>query len=239
MIDPTDKVNGAGVARLRAAGVAVDVAGGEIERAARRQNAWWLTLALLRRPHVTYKAAISTDGRTAASPGGARWISSPESRAQVHELRAQVGAVAVGIGTALADDPLLTARDIDPPAEHQPLRVVFDPGARLPAGSRLAVGLPRDAGGGLRRPGAAPVAAAGWSRSGLSPGQRWPSSPAAHPCAPARRRATLATAFLDAGLIDRVMVYRAPVELGERPGLFTRRWTCRALEHRRGRAPIS
>ncbi len=224
MVDPTPKVNGAGIARLRAAGVAVDVAGGEIERAARRQNAWWLTLALRGRPHVTYKAAISADGRTAA-PAGPRWISSPQSRAAVHELRAQVGAVAAGIGTALADDPLLTARDVDPPAERQPLRVVFDREARLPPGSRLAAGAGPDAPVLVfAAPGATPVAAAHV--------ETLPAGSLAEALAELGRRrisallleggATLATAFLDAGLIDRLMVYRAPIELGPGPGLFTR-----------------
>jgi diaminohydroxyphosphoribosylaminopyrimidine deaminase/5-amino-6-(5-phosphoribosylamino)uracil reductase len=224
MIDPSDKVRGAGVARLRAAGIDVDVAGGEIEQAARRQNAWWLTLTLLRRPHVTYKAAISADGRT-ASPGGPRWISSPESRARVHELRAAMGAVAVGIGTALADDPLLTARDVDPPAERQPVRVVFDRHARLPAGSRLAASAGPDAPVlVVCEPGATPVAAAGVEM--LPAG-----SPAEALFALGRRGisallleggATLATALFDGGLVDRMMVFTAPMELGEGPGLFTR-----------------
>ena len=115
----------------------VDIAGGDAERRARRANAGWLTLSLLGRPHVTYKAAVSADGRTAAAGDGPRWISSDESRALVHEMRAQAGAVMVGSGTAIADDPLLTARDIDPPAERQPLRVVLDRRGRLPASSRL------------------------------------------------------------------------------------------------------
>jgi len=224
MVDPTDKVNGAGIARLRAAGVTVDVAGGEIERAARRQNAWWLTFALLRRPHVTYKAAVSGDGRT-ASPTGPRWISSPQSRAQVHELRAQMGAVAVGIGTVLNDDPLLTARDVDPPAERQPVRVVFDHRARLPEGSRLAATAAPDAPVLVfAAPGAVPVAAPGV--------ETLPVSTAAEALAELGRRrisallleggATLATGLLDAGLIDRLMLYRAPIELGDGTGLFTR-----------------
>jgi diaminohydroxyphosphoribosylaminopyrimidine deaminase/5-amino-6-(5-phosphoribosylamino)uracil reductase len=224
MIDPTDKVNGAGAGRLRAAGIDVDVAGGEVERAARRQNAWWLTLALRGRPHVTYKAAVSADGHT-ASPGGPRWISSPASRAQVHELRATVGAVAVGIGTALADDPLLTARHVDPPAERQPLRVVFDRAARLPIGSRLV-----GSAGPVQpvlvvcAPGAEPIAAAGV--------ETLPLAGLAEALAELGRRrisallleggATLATAFLDAGLIDRLMLFTAPIELGDGPGLFTR-----------------
>jgi diaminohydroxyphosphoribosylaminopyrimidine deaminase/5-amino-6-(5-phosphoribosylamino)uracil reductase len=224
MIDPTPRVNGAGVARLRGAGIAVDVAGGEIEHAARRQNAWWLTLALLGRPHVTYKAAVSTDGRT-ASPTGPRWISSPQSRAAVHKLRAQVGGVAVGIGTVLADDPLLTARDVDPPAERQPLRVVFDRQARLPAGSRLATtAAPEAPVLVFAAPGAPPVAVPSVETLPVA-------SPAEALAELGRRRisallleggATLATAFLDAGLIDRLMLYRAPIELGRGPGLFTR-----------------
>jgi diaminohydroxyphosphoribosylaminopyrimidine deaminase / 5-amino-6-(5-phosphoribosylamino)uracil reductase len=224
MIDPTDKVNGAGVARLRAAGVGVEVAGGDVERAARRQNAWWLTLAVLGRPHVTYKAAVSADGHT-ASPAGRRWISSPQSRARVHELRAAMGAVAVGIGTALADDPLLTARDVDPPAERQPLRVVFDRGARLPIGSRLVASAgPAQPVLVVCGPGAEPIAAAGV--------ETLPAAGPAEALAELGRRriaallleggATLATALLDAGLIDRLMLFTAPIELGEGPGLFAR-----------------
>ena len=224
MIDPTDKVNGAGVARLGAAGVDADVAGGKVERAARRQNAWWLTLALLGRPHVTYKAAQSADGHT-ASAAGPRWISSPESRAQVHELRAAMGAVAVGIGTALADDPLLTARGVTPPAERQPLRVVFDRTARLPIDSRLVASAgPAQPVLVVCAPGAAPVAAPGVETLHCE-------SLADALAELGRRRisallleggATLATAFLDAGLVDRVMLYTAPIELGRGPGLFAR-----------------
>ena len=224
MIDPSDKVDGAGVARLRAAGVTVEVAGGDVERDARRQNSWWLTLALLGRPHVTYKAAVSTDGRT-ASAARPRWISSPESRAQVHELRAQMGAVAVGIETAIADDPLLTARDVEPPADRQPLRVVFDHRARLPVSSQLAATASPEAPVLVfAAPGATPVAVLGVETFEAA-------SPADALAELGRRRisallleggATLATGLLDAGLIDRLMLYRAPIELGDGPGLFTR-----------------
>ena len=86
---------------------------------------------------MTYKAAVSADGRTGAASGGPRWISSDESRALVHEMRAASGAVMVGSGTAIMDDPLLTARDCQPPAERQPLRVVLDRRGRLPAGRSL------------------------------------------------------------------------------------------------------
>jgi diaminohydroxyphosphoribosylaminopyrimidine deaminase/5-amino-6-(5-phosphoribosylamino)uracil reductase len=224
MIDPTDKVNGAGLARLRAAGVDVEVGDDDIELRARRQNAWWLTLELLQRPHVTYKAAVSADGRT-ASPAGPRWISSPESRARVHELRAAVGAVGIGIGTALADDPLLTARGVDPPAERQPLRVVFDRHARLPLDSRLVASAQPDTPVlVVCAPGAAPIAAPGVEMLPVG-------SPAEALHDLARRRisalmleggATVATALLDAGLIDRILLFTAPIELGAGPGLFVR-----------------
>jgi diaminohydroxyphosphoribosylaminopyrimidine deaminase/5-amino-6-(5-phosphoribosylamino)uracil reductase len=84
---------------------------------------------------VTLKSAISLDGRTATAGGDSRWISGAESRTLVHRWRAEADAVAVGIGTALADDPLLTAREVG--AARQPTRIVFDSSARLPLDSRL------------------------------------------------------------------------------------------------------
>ena len=173
---------------------------------------------------MTYKAAISADGRT-ASPAGPRWISSPESRARVHELRAAMGAVAVGIGTALADDPLLTARDVDPPAERQPVRVVFDrhaPPAGRTRGSRRA---PRRTTPVLVvcEPAAPPVAAGVEMLPVRTPAEALRELGGRRISALLLEGgATLATAFLDAGLIDRMMVFTAPVELGTGPGLFTR-----------------
>jgi diaminohydroxyphosphoribosylaminopyrimidine deaminase / 5-amino-6-(5-phosphoribosylamino)uracil reductase len=136
--DPTEKVGGKGFARLQAAGVEVELASGELERRARRQNAAFRIHALEGRPFVLLKLAASLDGRTATGAGESRWISSPESRRLVHEWRASTDAVAVGSGTALADDPSLDARDLDPPAERQPLRVVFDRRGRLHGGLKLA-----------------------------------------------------------------------------------------------------
>ena len=136
--DPTEKVGGKGFARLRAAGVEVEVASGALERRARRQNAAFRIHALEGRPFVLLKLAASLDGRTATATGESRWISSPESRQLVHEWRASMDAVAVGSGTALADDPGLDARDVDPPAGRQPLRVVFDRRGRLHPGLRIA-----------------------------------------------------------------------------------------------------
>ena len=138
--DPAPHASGAGLVRLADAGVEVVLACDDdpLAIAARRQNAGFRSAMTLGRPHVTYKAAQTLDGRTATRAGDSRWISGPEARARVHELRARAGAVIVGSGTAAADDPELTARDCDPPAERQPLRVVWDRSARLGAASRLA-----------------------------------------------------------------------------------------------------
>ncbi len=139
--DPSRTVAGAGFQRLAAAGIDVELAGGEIVERARRQNAAFRVHSVTGRPFVLLKLAASLDGRTATSTGESQWISSPESRRLVHEWRASFDAVAVGSGTALADDPQLLARDCDPPCERQPVRVVFDRRARLGAASRLAESL--------------------------------------------------------------------------------------------------
>ncbi len=138
--DPSPHASGKGLLQLVDAGIPVDVVDDDDPLAitARRQNAGFRAAMTLGRPHVTYKAAQTLDGRTATRTGDSRWISGPEARARVHEYRARVGAVLVGSGTALTDDPELTARDCEPPVEHQPLRVVWDRSARLGAASRLA-----------------------------------------------------------------------------------------------------
>ena len=223
--DPSAKASGRGIALLREAGVAVDVAGGDIALRARRQNAAFRTHALLGRPHVTYKAAASLDGRTATSAGESRWISSAESRRLVHELRARSGAVAVGIRTALADDPVLTARDVDPPAPRQPLRVVFDRDARLPVSSRLF----QEAGGGpvvvVCLPGAP-----GRGRLADAGVETLAADSAAEALAELGGRgitsllveggARLAGSLLGASLLDRILLFQAPVLMGDGPGLL-------------------
>jgi diaminohydroxyphosphoribosylaminopyrimidine deaminase / 5-amino-6-(5-phosphoribosylamino)uracil reductase len=133
--DPTEKASGRGPGMLRDGGVAVELAGGPEAAAARLLNQPFRKRARTGRPLVAYKAAMSLDGRVASPTGDSRWISSVESRELVHRWRAECDAVAVGIGTALADDPLLTAR-LDQ-ASGQPARVVFDSHARLPADSAL------------------------------------------------------------------------------------------------------
>jgi diaminohydroxyphosphoribosylaminopyrimidine deaminase / 5-amino-6-(5-phosphoribosylamino)uracil reductase len=133
--DPTEKAAGRGPGMLRDGGVEVELAEGAEAAAARLLNQAFRKRARTGRPLVTYKAAMTLDGRVAAPSGDSRWISTAESRELVHRWRAECDAVAVGIGTALADDPLLTARTDD--SERQPVRVVFDSQARLPLDSAL------------------------------------------------------------------------------------------------------
>ena len=132
--DPNPKTDGRGFDGLRAAGVDVEIAEGEAAVRARRQNEAYRTWVAKRRPFVTYKAAMTLDGRLAAAGGDARWVSGEDSRRLVHELRAASDAVAVGMGTVEADDPALTARDVG--AVEQPRRLAFGSGP-LPQGSEL------------------------------------------------------------------------------------------------------
>jgi diaminohydroxyphosphoribosylaminopyrimidine deaminase / 5-amino-6-(5-phosphoribosylamino)uracil reductase len=133
--DPTEKASGRGPGMLRDGGVEVELAGGPEAAAARLLNQPFRKRARTGRPLVTYKAAMSLDGRVASPTGDSRWISSTESRELVHRWRSECDTVAVGIGTALADDPLLTARLEE--RSGQPARVVFDSQARLPVDSAL------------------------------------------------------------------------------------------------------
>jgi diaminohydroxyphosphoribosylaminopyrimidine deaminase / 5-amino-6-(5-phosphoribosylamino)uracil reductase len=126
--DPNPRARG-GTERLRAAGIDVEVL--ELLEA-RRQNEAWRTWISEGRPFVTYKAAVTLDGRVTVP--GERWVSGEESRRLVHELRAASGAVAVGMGTVRADNPRLDARAVDAP--RQPRRLAFGRGP-LPEGSEL------------------------------------------------------------------------------------------------------
>jgi diaminohydroxyphosphoribosylaminopyrimidine deaminase/5-amino-6-(5-phosphoribosylamino)uracil reductase len=135
--DPLERDRAQGVEVLRAAGIEVVVAEGDEARACAELISPFLTAALTGIPEVTLKLATSLDGKIATATGESRWISGPASRALVHRWRADSDAVAVGIGTALADDPRLTARDVPGPV-RQPARVVFDSAASLPLHSALA-----------------------------------------------------------------------------------------------------
>ena len=133
--DPTEKAAGRGPGILRDAGVEVAWAEGEVAAAARLLNQPFRKHSRTGRPHVVLKMAQSLDGRVATAHGDSKWISGEASRALVHEWRGESDAIAAGIGTALADDPLLTARGPDAP--RAPVRVIFDSAARLPLSSRL------------------------------------------------------------------------------------------------------
>ena len=138
-LDPLERDRAGGATVLAEAGVDVVVASEADANACRELNAAFVTHAITGRPLVTLKLATSLDGKVATSTGETRWISGPESRALVHRWRADMDAVAVGIGTALADDPLLNVRDVEGPY-RPPVRIVFDRHARLPLESRLVAG---------------------------------------------------------------------------------------------------
>jgi len=133
--DPTGKASGRGLGILRDEGVEVVVADGELAHNARLLNQAFRKHARTGRPWVLFKSAMTLDGKVATRDGDSKWISGVESRELAHHWRASVDAVAIGIGTALADDPQLTARLEN--VHHQPTRLVFDSLARLPLGSQL------------------------------------------------------------------------------------------------------
>jgi diaminohydroxyphosphoribosylaminopyrimidine deaminase/5-amino-6-(5-phosphoribosylamino)uracil reductase len=133
--DPSDKANGRGLGILRDEGIAVDVCNGAMNARARLINQPFRKHAKTGMPLVVWKAAMTLDGKVATSRGDSKWISGDASRARAHRWRAECDAVAVGIGTAMSDDPQLTARVEG--VYRQPRRVVFDAEARLPLSSVL------------------------------------------------------------------------------------------------------
>jgi diaminohydroxyphosphoribosylaminopyrimidine deaminase / 5-amino-6-(5-phosphoribosylamino)uracil reductase len=137
--DPTEKASGRGLGILRDEGVEVVIADGELAAGARLLNQAFRKHARVGRPWVLFKSAMTLDGKVATRTGDSKWISGEASRELAHKWRASVDAVVVGIGTALADDPQLTARPAGLPADPdgQPRRVVFDSLARLPPASQL------------------------------------------------------------------------------------------------------
>ncbi len=133
--DPNPEVAGAGHARLRAAGIAVDI--GEGAEAARRAHAGHIRRMRDGRPYVMLKLAVSADGKAAAAERRPVAITGEAVRDRVHLLRAESDAIMIGIGTALADDPVLTCR-LPGMAQDSPVRIVLDSALRLPLGSRRA-----------------------------------------------------------------------------------------------------
>jgi diaminohydroxyphosphoribosylaminopyrimidine deaminase / 5-amino-6-(5-phosphoribosylamino)uracil reductase len=132
--DPNPHVEGKGVENLRDAGI--EVIFPVREGPAQKVIAPWVKYVTEGMPYVSLKLALSLDGRIATRTGASKWVTGPDARAKVHLLRARNDAVAIGIGTALADDPRLTVRDT--PGDS-PLRVVFDTKLRLPLDGRLVV----------------------------------------------------------------------------------------------------
>ena len=133
--DPTEKASGRGLGILRDEGVEVVIADGPLAAQARLLNQPFRKHARTGRPWVLFKSAVTLDGKVATRTGDSKWISGEDSRRRAHRWRSECDAVAVGIGTALADDPLLTARIEG--VRRQPRRVVFDSAAQLPLDSQL------------------------------------------------------------------------------------------------------
>ena len=136
MADPNPRVSGRGIAALRGAGISVIVGEGREEAAELAEpHTVFMTTGM---PMVTLKFAMSLDGKIGTRSGDSRWISCEESRRYAHALRARSGAIVAGIGTVLADDPQLTARDEnDEPLSRQPLRVVVDSRGNTPPGAAM------------------------------------------------------------------------------------------------------
>jgi len=229
--DPSEKASGRGLGILRDEGVEVVVAEGEIARRARLLNQPFRKHARVGRPWVLLKLAMTLDGKVATRAGDSKWISGEESRRLAHRWRAELGAVIVGIGTALADDPLLTARpdDVPLPAERQPYRVVFDSLARLPVGSKL-VSTAREAPlvvvvsraaaradlDALEAAGATVVVAAGENEPARVSAALEQLGAMGITAALLEGGPRLAGAFFDAGEVDEVRLFLAPLLLGGR-----------------------
>ncbi len=189
--DPNPKVEGGGLERLQDAGVEVELADGELAFRCRQQIEEWRTWVVERRPFVTYKVAATLDGRVTVP--GTRWVSGEESRRLVHLLRAQSDAVAVGMGTVRWDNPSLDARDV--PVTRQPRRLAFGRGP-LPDGSGLEL-----------RSGPLPDELAALGADGVQ-SFLLEGGP------------TLAAAFLEQGLVDKLLVFVAPTLSGEGAGML-------------------
>ena len=186
--DPNPHVSGGGVERLRDAGVDVEVVQGQPAWRARDVNAGYLSVHERGRPWVIYKAAVTLDARM--SVAGERWVTGEEARRRVHELRAWVDAVAVGMGTVRADAPRLDARGVD--ASKQPRRLAFGRGP-LPEDSKLELRT-GPLGDELRK-----LAQEGVQTLLLEGG------------------ATLASSFFAADLVDKLLLFVAPTLAGAGP----------------------
>ena len=223
-VDPDPRVDGKGIARLRAAGMAVEV--GCLEAQACRLNGGFFRRMRQRRPFVALKLATSADGRIATASGDSQWITGAEARAEGHRLRLRHDAIMIGSGTALADDPML---DLQAARARAPLARPGGPGPPAAAAGRRA---------GWR--GARRISRCGCSRPWWTAGRAAHCEPRASRCSRSTSRiptaelhhilatlaeqgitrvlveggATLATAFLRAGLVDRLYQFAAPMLIG-------------------------
>lgn len=223
MLDPDPRVDGRGASALRAAGIAVEV--GCLESEARLAHRGFLNRLRAARPMVTLKAATSLDGRIAAATGVGRWITGERARAWAHRLRAEHDAVLVGIGTVLADDPELTCR-LPGLADRSPVRVVLDRRLRLPPESRLARTAREVPVWIVTRAPVDPDRAGRLSALGVrveTTNEVAAGSLEAALALLAERGITrllvegggeVATAFVRAGLVDRLVLFQAPILLG-------------------------
>jgi diaminohydroxyphosphoribosylaminopyrimidine deaminase/5-amino-6-(5-phosphoribosylamino)uracil reductase len=224
--DPDPRVAGRGLEHLRAAGLNLVVGPGADE--ATRSLAPYLHHRRTGRAWCVLKTAMSVDARSAAADGTSRWITGPAARADAHRLRAESQAVVVGAGTALADHPSLTARDVDPPVERQPLRVLLDSRGRVPADGPLfdpAVAPTLV----VTTEAASPRAVDAWRAAGAKV-ETVPPAPGGVDLeatldllgrqdvlqAMVEGGASLHGALLENGLVDRVVAYVAPKVLGPR-----------------------
>src|SRR5919109_1374194 len=210
------------------ASIEVVVADGEPAFRARLLNQPFRKHARTGRPHVLFKSAMTLDGKVATRTGDSKWISGEAARRLSHHWRAECDAVAVGIGTALADDPLLTARDVShPPVHRQPRRIVFDSEARLPLDSQLVSGAgelpltvvisraaPRLAADALEVAGADVIVATGENEPTRVRNALSQIGAAGITSILLEGGPHLAGAFLDAGEIDEIRLFVAPVLLG-------------------------
>ncbi len=224
--DPNPRVAGRGFDSLRRAGL--EVTSGVLADAAARQNRVFLTAMTTRRPHVTLKAAMTLDGKIADAAGASRWITGDRARAHAHRQRSEADAIVAGVGTVLRDDPRLTVR-LDRPWPREPYRVVLDTGARTPADARvIRAGDPARAliavgeGAPAARLGPLEAAGAGILRCATRDG-RVDLRVLLDALFAREVRGVLVegggevhAAFLEAGLVDRVAIYVAPLLLGGR-----------------------
>lgn len=227
MRDPNPQVSGNGLAMLELAGIPSAV--GLLENEARELNPGFVSRMTRGRPWLRLKVAASLDGRTALGNGVSKWITGPAARRDAHRWRARSCAMLTGIGTVLADDPALTVRDV--PGERQPLRVVLDSGLNMPPGANMLTG-----GGAvliatlsddesrirpLRQAGAEVLVLPG--RGGRVDIDALLAELGRRGCNEVTAEAgrVLNGALIDAGVVDEMVIYLAPMLLGDKArGMF-------------------